>query len=111
VRDPSFRLDPTRFEQVVRAKVARRGGLRPCLRIVRRLFAALDDQVGVVAHPPAVFERLEWTLADWDEAQSKLANVEARMTAVLDELDLTALVTSIDELSPVGGRGGPRPDR
>ena len=100
--DRTRRLGLARFERAVRAEVARRGGVRPCLRIVRRLFAALDDKAGVVAHRPAVFERLEWTLADWDEARAKLADVEARMTAVLDELGLTALVTSIDGLSPVG---------
>ncbi|MEW1953059.1 IS110 family transposase [Terrabacter sp. NPDC080008] len=55
-----------------------------------------------LAHRPAVFERIEWTLADWDEARSKLTDVEARMVSVLDELDLTALATSIDGLSPVG---------
>ena len=100
--DRTTRLGLARFERAVRAEVARRGGVRPCLRIVRRLFAALTDTAGVVAHRPAVFERLEWTLADWDDARAKLADVEARMTAVLDELGLTALVTSIDGLSPVG---------
>jgi hypothetical protein len=69
---------------------------------VRRLFAALEDQAGVVAHRPAVFERLEWTLSDWDAARAKLADVEARMVSVLDELQLTALVTSVDGLSPLG---------
>ncbi|WP_147068632.1 transposase, partial [Terrabacter aerolatus] len=64
--------------------------------------AALTDGAGVVAHRPAVFERLEWTLADWDDARGKLTDVEARMVSVLDELQLTALVTSIDGLSPVG---------
>jgi transposase len=100
--DRTRRLGLARFERAVRAEVTRRGGVRPCLRIVRRLFAALDDTAGVVAHRPAVFERLEWTLTDWDEARAKLTDVEARMTTVLDELGLTALVTSIDGLSPVG---------
>jgi transposase len=100
--DRTRRLGAARFERAVRAEVARRGGVRPCLRIVRSLFAALTDTAGVVAHRPAVFERLEWTLTDWDEARAKLVDVEARMTAILDELDLTALVTSIDGLSPVG---------
>jgi transposase len=100
--DRTRRLGPARFERAVRAEVVRRGGVRPCLRIVRRLFAVLDDGAGVVAHRPAVFERLEWTLADWDDARAKLADVETRMVSVLDELDLTALVTSIDGLSPVG---------
>ena len=96
------RLGAARFERAVRAEVVRRGRARPCLRIVRRLFVALDDRAGVVAHRSAVFERLEWTLADWDTARAKLVDVEARMVSVLDELDLTALVTSIDGLSPVG---------
>jgi transposase len=96
------RLGPARFERAVRAEVARRGGVRPCLRILRRLFAALTDTAGVLAHRPALFERMEWILGDWDDARAKLANVEGRMSAVLDELNLTALVTSIDGLSPVG---------
>ena len=96
------RLGPARFERAVRAEVTRRDGVRPCLRIVRRLFAALEDTAGVLAHRPAVFERLEWTLADWDDARAKLENVEARMVSVLDEQGLTALVTSIEGLSPVG---------
>lgn len=96
------RLGPARFERAVRAEMVRRGGVRACLRIVRRLFAALTDQAGVMAHRPAVFERIEWTMSDWDEARAKLADVEARMTAVLDELGLTRLVTSIDGLSPIG---------
>ncbi len=96
------RLGAARFERAVRAEVTRRGGVRPCLRIVRRVFAALTDTAGVVAHRAAVFERLEWTLTDWDDAWAKLVDVEGRMTAVLGELGLTALVTSIDGLSPVG---------
>jgi transposase len=96
------RLGLARFERAVRAEVTRRGGVRPCLRIVRRLFAALADPAGVTAHRPAVFERLEWTLSDWDDARDKLAQIEDRMTGVLDELGLTSLVTSIDGLSPVG---------
>jgi len=100
--DRTRRLGPVRFERAVRAEVVRRGGARPCLRIVRRLFGALADGAGVLAHRPAVFERLEWTLADWDEGGAKLVDVEARMTGLLDELGLATLVTSIDGLSPVG---------
>ncbi|WP_141819687.1 transposase [Humibacillus xanthopallidus] len=100
--DRTRRLGLARFERAVRAEVARRGGIRSCLRIARGLFAALTDTAGVIAHRPAVFERIEWTLADWDDARAKLANVEDRMTAALDELGLTPLVSSIDGLSPVG---------
>jgi len=98
----THRLGSARFERAVRAEVSRRGGVRPCLRIVRRLFAALSDGAGVVAHRPAVFERIEWTLSDWQTARAKLVDTEARMTGVLDQLGLTELVTSIDGLSPVG---------
>ncbi|HWM02708.1 MAG TPA: IS110 family transposase [Actinophytocola sp.] len=39
---------------------------------------------------------------DWAETQRKLAEVETRMTAVLDELGLTTLATSIPGISAVG---------
>ncbi|MBM6402626.1 IS110 family transposase [Phycicoccus sonneratiae] len=91
-----------RFERAVRKEVTRRGGQRPCLRIVRRLFTALSDNAGVLAHRPAAFERIAWVLADWDHAKASLADTEARMVAVLDELGLTELATSIDGLSAVG---------
>ena len=96
------RLGAARFERAVRKEVTRRGGQRPCLRIVRRLFAALDDPAGVLAHRPAAFERIAWVIEDWDHAKTSLADTETRMVAVLDELGLTELVTSIDGLSPVG---------
>ena len=96
------RLGAARFEHAVRREVTRRGKARPCLRIVRRLFAALTDPAGVLAHRPAAFERIAWVIEDWDHAKAKLADTEARMVAVLDELQLTELVTCIDGLSPVG---------
>lgn len=96
------RLGAARFERAVRKEVTRRGGQRPCLRIVRRLFAALSDRAGVLAHRPAAFERIAWVIADWDHAKTGLADTEARMVSVLDELALTELATSIEGLSPVG---------
>jgi hypothetical protein len=93
------RLGAARFERAVRKEVTRRGGQRPCLRIVRRLFAALSDQAGVLAHRPAAFERIAWVIDDWDHAKFSLADTETRMVAVLDELELTELVTSIDGAS------------
>jgi transposase len=96
------RLGAARFERTVRKEVNRRGGQRPCLRIVRKLFSALTDEAGVLAHRPAAFERIAWVIDDWDHAKTKLADTEARMIAVLNELELTELVTSIDGLSPVG---------
>jgi len=96
------RLGQARFERAVQAEVTRRGGVRPFQRIVRRVFTALSDDAGVLAHRPAVFERVEWTLSDWEQAWAKLEETEARMTGVLDEVGLRRLVTSIDGLSPVG---------
>ena len=96
------RLGATRFERAVRKEVTRRGGQRPCLRIVRKLFAALRDPAGVLSHRPAAFERIAWVIADWDHAKTALTDTEARMVSVLDELELTELATSINGLSPVG---------
>ena len=56
----------------------------------------------MLAHRRGALERVAWVLDDWDDARTKLAETETRMVAVLDELELTELVTSIDGLSPVG---------
>jgi len=96
------RLGPARFEHAVRKELTRRGKQRPCLRIVRNLYAALADPAGVLAHRPGAFERISWLIEDWDTARTKLAATEARMVAVLDDLQLTGLACSIKGLSPVG---------
>jgi transposase len=96
------RLGLARFEQQVRREITRRGGQRPCLRIVRKLYSALADPTGVIAHRRGALERVALLLEDWADTQRKLADTETRMTAVLDELELTELVASIHGLSPVG---------
>jgi len=96
------RLGLARFESAVRREIVRRGGQRPCLRIVRKLFTALADPTGVTAHRRGALERVQLLLEDWAETQRKLADTETRMTTVLDELGLTELATSIHGLSPVG---------
>jgi transposase len=96
------RLGPTRFETAVRREITKRGGQRPCLRIARKLFTALTDPAGVIAHRAGALERVRWLLEDWAHNHRKLADTETRMLAVLDELGLTALVTSITGLSAVG---------
>jgi transposase len=96
------RLGPTRFEQMVRREITNRGGQKPCLRIVRKLFAAVADPTGVIAHRRGALERVQLLLEDRTDTQRKLADTEARMLAVLDELELTDLVTSIHGLSAVG---------
>jgi transposase len=96
------RLGLARFERAVRREITSRGGQKPTLRIVRRLFAALDDPTGVTAHRLGGLERVAFLLADWRHTKLRLADTEARMTGVLDQLELTGLVTTIPGLSPVG---------
>jgi transposase len=96
------RLGLARFETAVRREITKRGGQKPCLRIVRKLFTALADPTGVIAHRHGALERVQLLLEDWAENQRKLADTEARMVAVLDELELTELVTSITGISTVG---------
>jgi transposase len=62
----------------------------------------LTDPTGVIAHRRGALERVAFPLVDWHAAGDKLADTEARMTGVLDELGLTALATSIPGVSPVG---------
>jgi transposase len=96
------RLGAARFEQAVRREITRRGGQKPCLRIVRGLFTALADPAGVIVHRPGALERVQLLLEDWQHTQDRLAETERRMTAVLDELGLTRLVTSMTGLSAIG---------
>ena len=96
------RLGLARFTAAVRAELPRWGATRPCLRIVGAVFAALTDPAGVTAQRPGALERAGLALADWRDTRRRLAEVETRMVAVLDELDLTDLVCSIDGLTAVG---------
>ncbi len=96
------RLGLARLESAVRREIIRRGQQRPCLRIVRMLFAALSDPAGVIAHRRGALERVSLLLGDWFDTHRRLADTEQRMTAILDELQLTELVTSIPGLSAIG---------
>jgi transposase len=96
------RLGAARFEQAVRREITRRGGQKPSLRILGRLFAALADPTGVIDHRPGALERVAFLLQDWQAAAVKLADTEQRMISVLDELALTELATSIPGMSAVG---------
>ena len=100
--DRTRRLGAARFEQAVRREITKRGGQKPSLRILRNLFVALADPAGVLAHRPGALERVQLLLEDWAHTQHKLADTEQRMVAVLDQLELTELVTSITGISAVG---------
>ena len=96
------RLGLARFEHAVRREISRQGKQKPCLRIVRAVFTALANPAGVSAHRVGALERVALLLGDWRQTQLRLADTEARMTSVLDELQLTALATSITGLSAIG---------
>lgn len=96
------RLGAARFEHAIRREITKRGGLKPCLRIVRELFAAVADPTGVTAHRTGALERVQLLLIDWLHAHERLADTETRMVAVLEELQLTELVCSIPGISAIG---------
>ena len=96
------RLGLDRFTRLVRAEVVRRRKAKPCLRIVRKVFAAVTATAGVVEHRQAALERIGWILTDWERARTDQDLVENRMVAVLGQLELTDLICSIDGLSPIG---------
>jgi transposase len=100
--DRTRRLGLARFEHAVRREVIKRGGQKPCRRIVRSMFAALTDPAGVSAHRAGALERVQLLLEDWTHAHHRLTDTETRMTGVLDDLELTELVTSITGISAVG---------
>jgi transposase len=95
-------LGEARFTAAVRRELPRWGAIRPCLRIVRAVFAALADPAGVAAHRPGALERVQLAMGDWQDTRARLADTEARMVAILDDLGLTGLVTTIAGLTPAG---------
>jgi transposase len=96
------RLGWTRFETAVRRLIIKQGRQKPCLRIAGRIIAALSDPAGSHAHRAGALERVALLLADWRHAHARLADTEARMLIVLDDLQLTKLVTSIPGVSALG---------
>jgi transposase len=100
------RLGEARFARAITRELARWGAKRRCLRIVRAVWAAATTpqalQLGVDTQRPGALERASLTLDDWHHALGQLTDVEQRMTGVLDQLDLTSLVTTIPGLSAVG---------
>lgn len=96
------RIGLDRFTVAVRRELPRWGATRPCLRIVRAVYAASADPAGVAAHRPGALERAGLALADWHDTRQRLAVTETRMVTVLDELGLTGLVTTIAGLTPAG---------
>ncbi len=95
-----------RFAAAVRREVASHGATRWYAKIVRAVFDAATDPArvaaGVADQRAGALERTRFALADLAHARAEIALVETRMVAVLDELALTGLATSIPGLSAVG---------
>jgi len=100
------RLGKARFARAVTAELARWGAKRRCLRIVQAVWTAATSpkalQLGVGTQRPGALERASLTLDDWHHTLAGLADIQQRMTGILDQLQLTALVGSIPGLSAVG---------
>jgi transposase len=92
-----------KFLAAVRRELPRWGGKFVRHSIVEGLWEALAGTGGVAAQRPGALERLHLLLEDWRVLRARLADTEARMTALLDELGLTALVTSIEGVSALSG--------
>lgn len=90
------------FAAAVTAELGRWGGKRRNLRILQAVWAAAHQPGGVERERVAAVERAADAIRDWRRALDELDDVEARMAGVLDDLDLTGLVTTIDGLSVVG---------
>lgn len=92
-----------KFLAAVRRELPRWGGKYVRHSIVKGLWAALSDTGGVAAQRRGALERLHLLLGDWRVLRARLADTEARMTAMLEELGLTELVASIDGVSALSG--------
>lgn len=95
----------TRFAATVGRELDRQH-IRCHAVIVRAVFDAATNPelsaLGVAEQRAGGFERIGFLLADLTRARAELAVVQTRMVAVLDELHLTDLVSSIPGLSTVG---------
>jgi hypothetical protein len=91
-----------KFVAAVRRELPRWGAKRACRKIAAGVWEALADRGGVAAQRRGVLERVHLLMGDWRSLLARLADVEGRMCAVLEELGLTALAASIDGMSAVG---------
>jgi transposase len=90
------------FMAALREQLVAQGGKKVWRRIALGVRAAAADPGGIAAERGAILERAAFAHRDWMSTLAALAGVEARMAAVLDELGLTRLVTTIPGLTAVG---------
>jgi transposase len=95
-----------RFAAAVRRELPRHGTTRWYSTIVRAVFDAATDPAlaaaGVADQRAGALERARFALGDLAHARAETAVVQTRMVAVLDELGVAQLATSIPGLSAVG---------
>jgi transposase len=96
------RLGLARLTRAVTRELPRWGGQRVRHCLVAAVHAAAADPRGVRSQRAGGLERAAFALADLHHAQARRAEVEDLMLAVLDDLELTGLVTTIPGLSAVG---------
>lgn len=90
------------FAAAVGERLGSWGGQRRNSRVLKAIFEAAGAPGGVEQERPAALERAGFVLADWHRALDQVAEAETRMLEVLDVLELTEVVTTIDGLSAVG---------
>ncbi len=95
-------MSEQQFLAALREQLVALGGKKVWRRIALAVHAAAADPGGIAAERDAILERAAFAYQDWMAALTALADIEARMLAVLDELGLTRLVTTIPGLSAVG---------
>jgi transposase len=89
------------FLAAVRDRLVALGGKKVWRRIAVAVRVSAADPGGIAAERDAIIERAAFAYQDWIAALAAQADAEARMLAVLDQLGLTGLVTTIPGLSAV----------
>jgi hypothetical protein len=95
-------MSEQQFLAAVHGQLVLPGGKKLWRRIALAVHAAAAEPGGIAEERAAIAERAAFAFADWMSTPGALADAESRMLAVLDELGLTGLVTTIPGLSAVG---------
>jgi hypothetical protein len=95
-------MSEQQFLAAVHGQLVLPGGKKLWRRIAHAVHAAAAEPGGIAGERAAMAECAAFAFADWMSTLGALADAESCMLAVLDELDLTGLVTTIPGLSAVG---------
>ncbi len=95
-------MSEQQFLAAVRGELAACGAKKLWHRVAVAVWRAAGDPRTIAAEREAITERAVFAYQDWMAALAALADVEGRMLAVLDQLNLTHLVTTIPGLSATG---------